>query len=595
MRKSYYLLAVTFLFVVLATPAAVMALNPKSIDYMDVEITESGTLAPTAEMQEITLELYLPINYTDLQVQAESYEIKTDYLGNKLIELKWTNTNQPIDYAVRTHVRNYAKHFTSSSLQAAANADVIYTEQGNGVEFTNDVKEAAFPYKRSLDNIAQLTEWTHNEIEYDSFFAGRILNTSEILQQKKGVCVEYATLLTSLLRVSGIPTRYVSGYAYSDVDKTFIGHTWIEVLMEDNSWLPVDPTWMEMGYLDATHITTGDLIENKQTETLRYLNRGGGSIEWTKNQPVFNILETRDKPVHNLQADALQKQFSPEETGYILGTVSADECSLISLRAVSCIDRSGTHVLNILNPDQVMWLCSQREVYWFFQSSGNDYTCPITIYDQENSVSTIEVQISGSKQPGHATIAGPSTVGVGESFVLEAGIDSGFFFYSTLFGKQPVQTLSLRFDKPGTYVFYLYSDGMLGTKTVTVVSTKEFSISLHAPKNVTVNKPFPIVVHINNIAQNASFAKISIEFQGYRINDVVVVEKGTAVDLEYNLTAIKTGQHELTASVYDNTISSYTTNVNVLDEAGPLSFLNGIIQFFANIFNAIIGFLHSIF
>ncbi|MAH42337.1 hypothetical protein CL614_01260 [archaeon] len=597
MQKSTYLLLVILLIIAIPVLTAfpVAAFNPKPVDYMNVEIIESGRLIPNGVLTEISLTTYLPMNYYDLQVTAESYEIITDSLGNEQIILKWTNTNDIINYEIKTSVESSANHVTNSDLKAETEASSIYLKKGDGVEFTEFIKETSFPYKNTLEKIAELTEFTHNYIEYDKTYVGKILNTTDILEQRKGVCVEYSTLLTSLLRTSGIPTRYVSGYAYSDVDKTFIGHSWIEVLMEDSSWLPVDPTWMEMGYLDAAHIKTANLLENKQTETLRYKGQAKNmNINWTKNEPEFNIIEKQDKPVHGLDADTLQKTFTPQETGYILGTVSAQECSLVSLRASSCVSKSRKPMLNILNPSQVIWLCGgEKEVYWFFNSTGNDYICPITIFDQENSVSDIEITITGSKDPGHATIHGPSTVGINEEFTLEAGIQSGFFFYSTKFGKHPYNSLTMNIDKPGKYPFYLYSDGMLETKTITVVENKEFDIIIISPNNATVLEEFPITLQITNLAHELPQAKISIELEDRQLKDIINLEKGKTINIIYNITATEIGMTKISASVYDKTISSYTTDINILEE--NKSFIDSFVKFFADIFDAVGVFFGSLF
>jgi transglutaminase-like putative cysteine protease len=68
-----------------------------------------------------------------------------------------------------------------------------------------------------------------------------------------GVCQDFAHLLLGVVRMRGIPGRYVSGYlvsgsaASSEVrQEEVIGgqasHAWTEVLMPDNTWVPLDPT-----------------------------------------------------------------------------------------------------------------------------------------------------------------------------------------------------------------------------------------------------------------------------------------------------------------------------------------------------------------
>lgn len=68
----------------------------------------------------------------------------------------------------------------------------------------------------------------------------------EALQQRAGVCQDYAHLSIALLRAAGVPARYVSGYLHTGNDArpgdTVSGesHAWVEAWLGD--WWPFDPT-----------------------------------------------------------------------------------------------------------------------------------------------------------------------------------------------------------------------------------------------------------------------------------------------------------------------------------------------------------------
>ena len=59
-----------------------------------------------------------------------------------------------------------------------------------------------------------LNRFVHNFIEYTVRPEGPKLKA--IIKEKKGDCSEYASLMTALARLNGIPAREVSGYAYTD-------------------------------------------------------------------------------------------------------------------------------------------------------------------------------------------------------------------------------------------------------------------------------------------------------------------------------------------------------------------------------------------
>lgn len=101
------------------------------------------------------------------------------------------------------------------------------------------------------------------------------VNTSirQVLENKQGVCQDFAHLMLSVCRRQGIPARYISGYLYTgdrpeedtedpegenireeddDLDGkhhpaiSFVGggatHAWVECLMPDGQWRGFDPT-----------------------------------------------------------------------------------------------------------------------------------------------------------------------------------------------------------------------------------------------------------------------------------------------------------------------------------------------------------------
>jgi transglutaminase-like putative cysteine protease len=70
---------------------------------------------------------------------------------------------------------------------------------------------------------------------------------SEALQKRKGVCQDFAHIMTSLVRQVGIPCRYVSGYLFhrsEDQDRSAedATHAWVEAWLPDLGWVGFDPT-----------------------------------------------------------------------------------------------------------------------------------------------------------------------------------------------------------------------------------------------------------------------------------------------------------------------------------------------------------------
>jgi len=69
----------------------------------------------------------------------------------------------------------------------------------------------------------------------------------DALRQRKGVCQDFAHIMTALVREVKIPCRYVSGYLFhraEDHDRSSDGatHAWVEVFLPTLGWIGFDPT-----------------------------------------------------------------------------------------------------------------------------------------------------------------------------------------------------------------------------------------------------------------------------------------------------------------------------------------------------------------
>ncbi len=144
--------------------------------------------------------------------------------------------------------------------------------------------EAADDY----DAAARLTEWVNNNLVYDASYWKREVRASETLAEKRGVCNQFATLLISLLRSRGIPARFDAGFVYSG--ESWGSHAWVEagILDADGSrrWLAIDPTFAEIGFLDAGHLKFAHGLD--QNDIAESVSAG---VSVTKSEPRVNVAE----------------------------------------------------------------------------------------------------------------------------------------------------------------------------------------------------------------------------------------------------------------------------------------------------------------
>jgi hypothetical protein len=60
----------------------------------------------------------------------------------------------------------------------------------------------------------------------------------DVYKSRAGDCTEHSLLTTAILRAAGIPARPVVGLAYSERDKAFVGHMWVEAYVD--RWRTLD-------------------------------------------------------------------------------------------------------------------------------------------------------------------------------------------------------------------------------------------------------------------------------------------------------------------------------------------------------------------
>jgi transglutaminase-like putative cysteine protease len=93
-------------------------------------------------------------------------------------------------------------------------------------------------------------EYQKDVTKYDS-------TTEDFLTIGAGVCQDFAHLMLGLLRLSGIPCRYVSGYLHVERKKREASqsHAWVEVYAPSGGWVAFDPTHNRT--LDERYVVVG--------------------------------------------------------------------------------------------------------------------------------------------------------------------------------------------------------------------------------------------------------------------------------------------------------------------------------------------------
>lgn len=134
---------------------------------------------------------------------------------------------------------------------------VLIPQEVNATELTEADEDIAAKASELVDSdstlmtLRNMLEWVNGNIEYDVLYFGQNKNAQEVFRERRGVCVEYSHLLISMLNSEGIKTRYVNGYVISE---DWQPHAWTEAYVPGYGWIPIDPTFNQIGILDSSHV-----------------------------------------------------------------------------------------------------------------------------------------------------------------------------------------------------------------------------------------------------------------------------------------------------------------------------------------------------
>ena len=90
-----------------------------------------------------------------------------------------------------------------------------------------------------------LNEYVYNSFKYITGITNVETTLDEVWNLKAGVCQDFAHMLLVMLRMLGIPARYVSGYVCPNKNGMRgegATHAWVEAYIPYYGWLGLDPT-----------------------------------------------------------------------------------------------------------------------------------------------------------------------------------------------------------------------------------------------------------------------------------------------------------------------------------------------------------------
>jgi len=112
-------------------------------------------------------------------------------------------------------------------------------------EVQTAIHEILGKVQHPLNTIQELSAYIYENFTYKKGVTNIETSVDELWSLRAGVCQDFAHLLLYMLRLMGVPGRYISGYicpGSSEWRGEGATHAWAEAWLPDTGWVGIDPT-----------------------------------------------------------------------------------------------------------------------------------------------------------------------------------------------------------------------------------------------------------------------------------------------------------------------------------------------------------------
>ena len=206
---------------------------------------------------------------------AATYTYNLNNQGqNETFPLTEGNGSYTVKVFENTSGNQYAQAFSTTLTLQLRNDLLPFLYPNQYVNYSADSKavakaaELTAGVSSDLDKINAIFTYVTQNISYDYDLAstvqsGYLPDVDRTLETGKGICFDYAALMTAMLRSQNIPSKLVVGYAGEAY------HAWINVYIEGQGWIQ-NAIYFDGEHwtlMDPTYVSTGKASQ----ETMAYV------------------------------------------------------------------------------------------------------------------------------------------------------------------------------------------------------------------------------------------------------------------------------------------------------------------------------------
>ena len=256
--------------------------------------------------------------YANCQIQTKDSN-SFDQLGDEnhpesKLQLEWNQPGNSASFTIAALVETKKEmvpvcHAVPFPLRMVLPEDIYEFLQPGQIanHFDPSIQQMAWEIVRDHTDMYHalfaLADWTNRNIEYslDSLGEGNVQMASSVLNNRWGKCDELSSLLVSMARAVGIPSRFVHGYAYTNKPEWFDNeawgaHTWSEHYFPGVGWVPFDVTYGEYGYLNAGHVMLSVSQDAMDQSTIGFQAHGTGAFQLVTQDLEIQVTPTEQSP-----------------------------------------------------------------------------------------------------------------------------------------------------------------------------------------------------------------------------------------------------------------------------------------------------------
>ena len=406
--------------ILIITSTSVMAEWYYDADSVTVDLNiRSGldiTTQPGYSLDYVTADvLFIPQDTDSQSVIRISADPEPEYQTPGEYRFRWEKpipANPSFDIAARVKTKNTFHKIRKMPFPYEGYPDNVehYTDPADTVDsdhpkIIEKASELAAGESDYYAVVFRMADYVKENVDYDlsTLNIKASKKASFVLARKDGVCDEITTLFMALLRAVGIPTRFVSGIAYTEspqFPQNWGAHGWAEVYFPGTGWVPFDVTYGQYGFVDPSHVKLKDSFDSAESDTrYEWLGRNVNVVANPITVTADLFQHTGKVPDHfDIDVSMLQDTVGIGSYNLVEATVTNNKDSYASgflyLSKINELEIDGNNYRSImLGPKET------RSFYWIVKvidslDSHYTYTFPMTVANMRNTSAETEFYVT---------------------------------------------------------------------------------------------------------------------------------------------------------------------------------------------------------